>query len=101
MYPSYLLTDSLASEFSGTNVLDIYYSDYNSVRHQILEEYFLLDEILFPVYGRAIVNRTVVENGVSIVEYEGNIRIAVNYNDAPYMYEDREIPGKTAVRFGG
>lgn len=101
MYPAYLATDCLASDFSGTNVLDIYFSDYASVEPYILREYPLINEILLPVYGKAIVNRTVVENGVSVVEYEGGVEIVVNYNAASYQYGDVEVKGKTAALIGG
>lgn len=101
MYPSYVITERESAEFEDTNVNDIYFSQYKVLKPYIIENYKLVNEILSQVYGQSIVDRDVVEDGISVTSYEDNTRIVVNYTDNRFSYEGTMVESKSAIVIRG
>lgn len=69
--PSYLLSDTMSSEFYATY--------YDNLRVYILRAYREAQEALNPVIGHEIVDRDVLATGVVRVDYDNGYAIYVNY----------------------
>jgi hypothetical protein len=49
------------------------------------------------VKGREWLNRTVLEEGIILKEYSGDIKILINYTDNVYRYSDVPVDALTAT----
>lgn len=83
-YPSYILTNEYPNRLAETNLSHIYSSRYEDWKPYIIETYNYVSDILSRVRGKSIYRRTVPEDGIVLVEYEGGTTILINYTDDSY-----------------
>jgi hypothetical protein len=97
MYPAYLLTEKYSSEFTGTNIIDVYSSRRQDWEPIILETYGKLQSVLSRVRGREIVSRETVAEDVVVVGYSGGGAVVVNYSEREYNYKGAAVPALSGV----
>lgn len=81
---SYLLANTLSSNFYATH--------FDSNKNLIISQNERLVEALSSVVGQRIIDRDVVEEGVSKVTYSNNVVIYVNYTSTAYTTNGVTIP---------
>lgn len=86
-YPAYIVTSQPTNLLAETNSNHIYSSRYVDWKPYIIQNYKYVNSILSAVRGKAMIKRSVPEDGVAVVSYEGGTVIVVNYNDKPYVYD--------------
>ena len=91
LYPSYYLTKESTIEMIDTASSWLYTSEYDQWKSSILSEYAAMNAVMAGVEGATITERTVVAEGVVIVEYSNGKSIVVNYNDSAYVAGDVKV----------
>lgn len=91
LYPSYYLTKENTIEMIDTASSWLYTSEYEQWRDSILSEYETMNSVMEAVKGATIVERTVLAEGVIMVEYSNGNSIVVNYNDSTYTDGDIRV----------
>jgi hypothetical protein len=91
--PAYLLTDTLSRNFYSTE-----YILYEELMVHVYEE---VNGALATVINANWVNRTVVENGIIINEYDNGISIVINYTDEDYIYNSVTVASESYQVIGG
>jgi hypothetical protein len=76
--PAYLLTDTLSRVFYST--------EYQLYEELIEEIYGTVNMALRNTINASWINRTVVDNGIIVNEYDNGVEIVINYTDDPYEY---------------
>jgi hypothetical protein len=97
VYPSFILTGESTYKLKGTVSNDIYVSEYSYLEDRIDEYYNFVNEGLGKVLGSEMINHTIVDHGIVIVEYSNGKQIVINYNDSDYLYGDVQIKAKGVV----
>ncbi|WP_113074300.1 DUF5696 domain-containing protein [Petrotoga sp. 9PW.55.5.1] len=91
-YPSFIISATKNDELKYTPVADNYYStNYEDWVDIIIDTYNTVNEALSKVEGKQIMNRTVLEEGIIKVDYEGNISIILNYTSYDYFFEGQVV----------
>ena len=75
---SYLLSDTLASNYYATY--------YESLKSIIISKYNYINGALKNVTGATITNRSILDEGISLVTYSNGVSIIVNYTKDAYNY---------------
>jgi hypothetical protein len=91
--PAYLLTDTLSRNFYSTEYV-LYEELMTHVYHQV-------NGALATVINANWVNRTVVENGIIINEYDNGISIVINYTDEEYIINSVTVAPESYQVIGG
>lgn len=94
VYPAYLVTEEDPVVLLGTDASNIYTSRFEIWEDIIVETWQRIHNVLDPVRGEAIVDRSVPEPGVSVVRYSNNNVIYVNYNEYDVTVDGYEIPAE-------
>lgn len=68
----------------------VYYKDW---LNQALSFYSSREELLLEIYNKAIVDYEELDPGVTMISYEDNINLIVNYNDSERNIKGHKIPG--------
>ncbi|MGN0428387.1 MAG: DUF5696 domain-containing protein [Agathobacter sp.] len=89
-YPSFYITQEESSELIYTNSCDIYSSQYNVYRNEIIEYTNALKALNEKVAGSFIKSHEIGENGVTVVTYDNGVKVYVNYSAA-----DQTVDGVT------
>ncbi|WP_100405240.1 DUF5696 domain-containing protein [Bacillus solitudinis] len=97
VYPSFVLTGESTYKLKGTASNDIYVSEYSFLEERIDAYYNFVNEGLGKVIDSEMINHTIVDQGIVIVEYRNGKKIVINYNDSNYLYGDEEIKSKGFV----
>ncbi|WP_332693604.1 DUF5696 domain-containing protein [Halalkalibacter lacteus] len=97
VYPSFVLTGESTYKLKGTVSNDIYVSEYSYLEDRIDAYYNFVNEGLGDVIGSEMINHTIVDHGIVIVEYSNGKEIVINYNDSDYLYGDVQIKAKGVV----
>jgi hypothetical protein len=96
VYPSFVLTQKPAHLLSSTNSLNYFSTEYDVYRGTIMNVYSETAACLSHVKGREWLNRTVLEEGIILNEYSGDIKILINYTDNVYRYSGLAVDALTA-----
>ena len=91
LYPSYYLTKESTIEMIDTASSWLYTSEYDQWKSSILSEYATMNSVMAGVEGATITERTVVADGVIVVDYSNGKSIVVNYNDSAYVDGDVKV----------
>ena len=89
-YPSFYITQEESSELIYTNSCDIYSSQYNVYKNEIIEYTNALKALNEKVAGSFIKSHEIGENGVTVVTYDNGVKVYVNYSAA-----DQTVDGVT------
>lgn len=81
-YPSFYITKESAADLIYTNSSDIYSSQYEVYKDEILQYTKELKAVYEEVAGAVITGHEILDNGVRIVTYSNGTRIYLNYNSA-------------------
>lgn len=101
VYPSFVLTDKPAYLLTDTNSRNFYSTEYELYEDLIVDIYSSVNGALGSVIGSNWVNRTVVENGVIVNEYENGIEIVINYTDEVVEYNGTLVNPISYIVIGG
>lgn len=82
VYPSFYVTYENSSALIYTNSSDLYSTEYRIYRDTITEYDKALREVAEAVGSSFIVEHTKLPNGVTVVVYDNNVVIYVNYTDS-------------------
>lgn len=96
-YPSYILTDEYSNKLVNTNMNGLYSSRYADWKPYIVNNYNMLNDVLSKVSGASILQRSIVQNGVSVTEYSNGINVIVNYNNEAVNYNGVSIEPLSAT----
>lgn len=99
-YPSYILTEEYSNKLANTNMNGVYSSRFNDWKPYIIENYKKVNEILSKVSGAQIIDRHVVQDGVSTTQYDNGITIIVNYLEKDVMVNGNNVLAMSAVAVG-
>ncbi|MGM9972836.1 MAG: DUF5696 domain-containing protein [Clostridiaceae bacterium] len=101
VYPSYYLTREDSVELLDTRSSWLYTSKFSSWEEKIKEQYEYINGALSHVTGEAIVDRRVLQDGVVLVTYSNDVKIAINYNDTTYEALGLSVEGNDYRVIGG
>ena len=81
-YPSFYITKESAADLINTNSSDIYSSQYDVYKDEILQYTTELKAVNEAVAGAVITGHQILDNGVRIVTYSNGTQIYLNYSSA-------------------
>ncbi|MBQ8634293.1 MAG: hypothetical protein IJ420_11880 [Lachnospiraceae bacterium] len=81
-YPSFYITKESAADLIYTNSSDIYSSQYDVYKDEILQYTTELKAVSEAVAGAVITGHKILDNGVRIVTYSNGTQIYLNYSSA-------------------
>jgi hypothetical protein len=81
--PSYLLTEKPSSELRYTYSNKYFTTAFEDFREDIQDVYAYVSTALNPTLGAKVAHRTMIQTGVSRVEYDNGVTLYVNYRSAP------------------
>lgn len=80
IYPSFFITQEESSELIYTNSCDVYSSQYNVYKNDIVEYTEALKALNEKVAGSFIRGHEICDNGVTVVTYDNGVKVYVNYS---------------------
>ena len=81
-YPSFYITKESAADLIDTNSSDIYSSQYDVYKDEILQYTNELKAVNEKVAGAVITGHEILDSGVRIVTYSNGVKIYLNYSSA-------------------
>lgn len=81
-YPSFYITKESAADLINTNSSDIYSSQYDVYKDEIVQYTTELKTVNEAVAGAVITGHKILDNGVRIVTYSNGTQIYLNYSSA-------------------
>ncbi|MCU9612677.1 DUF5696 domain-containing protein [Caldibacillus lycopersici] len=96
-YPSFLLTKEPSHLLADTSSSDVYTSEFDIWKEDIINQYASVKNALESVEGATIVDRKILEAGIVEVLYSNGKSIIVNYNNEEYVYNEVHVPEKSYV----
>lgn len=90
-YPSFYITKESASELIYTNSSDIYSSQYDVYRDDIIQYTKELKAVYEAVAGARIVDHKIINGSVRAVTYSNGVRIYLNYGSTAYTLDGMSI----------
>jgi len=99
VYPSFVLTYSPAHYLSNTNSGNFFSTEFAVYREIVLDVYTKVSEVLSQVRHLEWTHRQVLEEGVVLNTYAGNIEVLINYTDEPFTHRGRIVPPLSAEVF--
>lgn len=79
-YPSFYITKEDSSELIYTNSCDVYSSQYNVYKNEIVTYTKELQALSGKVAGSFIKGHDILDNGVTVVTYDNGVKVYVNYS---------------------
>jgi hypothetical protein len=98
--PFFLLTKESSSNLVRTNWSNLYSSQYDYWKDEVIKQYQVMQE-LSPLSSQFISDHTKLAEDVYQTTYEDGTRIVVNYSSIPYMDGTKEIPSMEFVVLKG
>lgn len=95
IYPSFYLTWEDPSDLIYTNSSDVYSSEYNVYRNQIIDYYKELKEVNEAVTGSFITGHKIMDNGLTVVTYDNGVSIYINYSESEITADGVTVPALT------
>ena len=81
-YPSFYITKESAADLIYTNSSDIYSSQYDVYKDEIVQYTTELKAVNEAVAGAVITGHDILDNGVRVVTYSNGVQIYLNYSSA-------------------
>ena len=97
IYPSFVLTGGSTYELKETNSSAVYISEYEVLKDRMDIYYNFIDEGLQATMGLEMIDHSLVDEGVVVVEYEGDVLIYLNYNNTEVTVDDVIVPAESYV----
>ena len=94
--PSFLMTEAYSNKLVGSNLADLYSTRFADWSPIVSDSWQMINTVLGPVRGRAILDRLVPEEGHVIVKYEGGMAVLVNYTDQPWRTDGLTVDPRSA-----
>lgn len=101
IYPSFVLTEEPAYLLTDTMSKNFYSTEYYLYEELIGHVYEQVNGALGAVISSNWINRTVVENGLVVNEYDNGILIAINYSEDSMEYNGVTIEAESYRVIGG
>ena len=101
IYPNFVLTEEPAYLLSDTLSRNFYSTEYELYEELIVHVYEEVNGALATVINSSWVDRTVVENGIILNEYDNGISIVINYTDEEFVYEGITVLPESYQVIGG
>jgi len=101
IYPSFVLTEEPAYLLTNTMSKNFYSTEYYLYEELITHVYQTVNGALGDVIGANWINRTVVENGLVVNEYDNGFTIVINYTDQEITYGGVSVEAETYAVIGG
>lgn len=101
IYPSFVLTEQPAYLLTDTLSRTYYSTEYDLYEDLIIHVYGEVDGALGEVINANWIDRTVVENGIIVNEYDNGVSIVINYTDESYDYNGTIISPVSYEVLGG
>ncbi|MEY3431849.1 MAG: hypothetical protein RIS53_747 [Bacillota bacterium] len=89
--PSYVLTEKPSSELRYTYSNKYFTTAYADFKTDIRDVYAYVATALDPILGAKVINRTILETGVSRVEYDNGVTLYINYRSTPVNVDEITI----------
>ncbi|MCJ8010856.1 DUF5696 domain-containing protein [Paenibacillus sp. KQZ6P-2] len=97
VYPSFVLTGESTYSIKYTASHDVFTSELQYLEDRIDFYYSSASKALNEVIGHEMINHTILDAGVVLVEYDNGKKILINYNDSEYRYGDVKMKSKGFV----
>lgn len=91
--PSFYITKESAADLIYTNSSDIYSSEYNVYRDDIISYTKELEAVHEKTAGASIVGHEIRENGITVVTYDNGVKIYLNYSTEPQSADGHTLEG--------
>ncbi len=91
-YPSFLITMDSPEKLKNTNSTDIYSSEYEVYRQQVLDYSKELKAFFSLVEGAGIKSHALLTPKVAEVTYNNGVSVIVNYGDTAYTIAGLSVP---------
>jgi hypothetical protein len=101
IYPSFVLTEEPAYLLTNTMSKNFYSTEYHLYEELITHVYQTVNGALGDVIGANWIDRTVVENGLVVNEYDNGVTIVINYTDQVITYEGVSVQAEAYAVIGG
>ena len=89
--PSYLLTEKPSSELRYTYSNKYFTTAYEDFQDDIRDVYAYIASALDPILGAKVLNRSIIQTGVSRVEYDNGVTLYINYRSTPVTVDEITI----------
>lgn len=89
-FPSFIITGASASELQLTNSSELYSTQFDLYKDQIIKYNEIFESIDQVTNGQRIINHERVDD-VVVVSYENDVKIVLNYGDDASSYEGHQI----------
>nr|WP_233711558.1 DUF5696 domain-containing protein [Lederbergia citrisecunda] len=93
-YPSFLLTEESSHLLAKTPSKNVYTSEFNVWKDDIIKQYKQIQETLGQVESTTIESRNVPKNGIVEVTYSNGKTLIVNYTNSTYKKDGVEVSAK-------
>lgn len=97
VFPSFILSGGSTYELKKTNSSSLYITEYDILKTRMEDYYGFIDEGLTESIGLEMIDHTYVAEGVVLVEYENNVQILINYNNAEVTINTVIVPAESYV----
>ena len=101
VYPSYVLTDARPSDLKGSDLENMFATEFRLFESLIVEEYEMINQALSQVMGARIIQRDAVDYGVIRVTYDNGVSIWINYSFEEVTIQGITIPAQDITIEGG
>lgn len=85
--PSFLITHEPSYLLSDTTSKNMYASYYDTLSETIINDYQFIESALTPVLGAFVVDREVLDKGITRVDYDNGISLYFNYTSSDVTIE--------------
>jgi hypothetical protein len=89
--PSYLLTEKPSSELRYTYSNKYFTTAYEDFQDDIRDVYAYIASALDPILGAKVLNRSIIQTGVSRVDYDNGVTLYINYRSTPVTVDEITI----------
>ncbi len=89
--PSYVLTEKPSSELRYTYSNKYFTTAYEDFQDDIRDVYAYIASALDPILGAKVLNRSIIQTGVSRVEYDNGVTLYINYRSTPVTVDEITI----------
>lgn len=86
--PAYIVSHERSNNLNNTDIEYLYATTFSMWEETIISEYNFINSALRYVQGARVIERNVLDSGVSEVIYDNNVRIIINYRTESYYLGD-------------
>ena len=97
VYPHYILSEENSSLLSASNMNLLFATCFDDLLDELAREYHIVSDILSQVATAKPLQRTVIEDGIAVTEYDNSRKVVVNYLSHEVNVDGVMIPAGSAV----